>query len=69
MALDDQQAVLDYGTPDFDVVKPGAYVLCAVTGKRIPLDQLLYWSVELQEAYAGAAELTARMKQLGRTAP
>jgi len=69
MALDPQQAVLHYGTPDFDVVKPGAYVLCAVTGKRIPLDRLLYWSADLQEAYAGPTELVERLRQLGRTMP
>ena len=37
---------------DFRVVKPGAYVRCAVTGQAIPLEELKYWSVERQEAYA-----------------
>jgi len=37
---------------DFRVVKPGAYVRCAVTGQAIPLEELKYWSVDLQEAYA-----------------
>jgi hypothetical protein len=27
-------------------------VRCAVTGVQIPLDELKYWSVDLQEAYA-----------------
>jgi hypothetical protein len=27
-------------------------VRCAVTDVRIPLDELKYWSVDLQEAYA-----------------
>ena len=47
-------AVLRYGTPDFQVVRTGTHVLCAVTGKAIPLDELRYWSVERQEAYADA---------------
>jgi hypothetical protein len=34
------------------VVSPGTYVRCAVTDVRIPLDELKYWSVDLQEAYA-----------------
>ena len=37
---------------DFRVIKPGAYVRCAVTGQAIPLEELKYWSVDLQEAYA-----------------
>jgi hypothetical protein len=34
------------------VVRPGAFVRCAVTGVPIPLEELKYWSVDLQEAYA-----------------
>jgi hypothetical protein len=37
---------------DFRVVRPGAYVRCAMTGQAIPLEELKYWSVDLQEAYA-----------------
>ena len=39
---------------DFDVMMPGAYVLCAVTGKQIALEDLRYWSVARQEAYLDA---------------
>lgn len=52
-------AVLRYRTPDYDVLQYGDHVLCAVTGQKIPLDELTYWSVEYQEAYQGAAEATA----------
>jgi hypothetical protein len=34
------------------VVSPGTYVRCAITDVRIPLDELKYWSVDLQEAYS-----------------
>jgi hypothetical protein len=37
---------------DFRVMRPGAFVRCAVTGTPIPLEELRYWSVDLQEAYA-----------------
>lgn len=37
------------------VLSDGDHVLCAVTGKAIPLNQIKYWSVERQEAYADAA--------------
>ena len=46
------EAKLVYGDGEYSVVKQGSYVVCAVTGEKIPLDQLRYWSVDLQEAYA-----------------
>ena len=54
-------ATLHYGDGDFVVLKPGRFVLCAVTGKQIPLDALRYWNVERQEPYATAAEALSRM--------
>jgi hypothetical protein len=45
-------AEIVYGDGEFHVVRPGAYVICAVTGAQIPLDDLRYWSVDWQEAYA-----------------
>ena len=45
----------------FRVLKPGDYVVCAVSGERIPLDGLRYWSVERQEAYASAEIATRRL--------
>jgi len=47
---------------DFRVVKPGAYVRCAVTGQAIPLEELKYWSVDLQEAYATPEAVLDRHK-------
>ena len=46
------EAKLQYLDGDFRVVSPGTFVKCAITGERIPLDELKYWSVDLQEAYA-----------------
>ena len=48
------EAKVKYLDGDFEVVMPGAYVLCAVTGQQITLDDLRYWSVDRQEAYADA---------------
>jgi hypothetical protein len=45
------EAEVKYLDGDFRVVRPGAFVRCAVTGIAIPLEELKYWSVELQEAY------------------
>jgi len=51
-------AVLRYGTPHFDIVRPGQFVICAASGARIDLDDLKYWSAEFQEAYRGPEEAT-----------
>jgi hypothetical protein len=46
------EAKLQYLDGDFRVIAPGTFVRCAVSGERIPLDELRYWSVDRQEAYA-----------------
>jgi hypothetical protein len=46
------EAEVRYLDGDFRVIRPGAFVRCAVTGVAIPLEELKYWSVELQEAYS-----------------
>ncbi|HMQ57828.1 MAG TPA: DUF2093 domain-containing protein [Rhizobiaceae bacterium] len=45
------EARLRYGNSDYSVLRPGVFVRCAVTGERIPLDELKYWSVDRQEPY------------------
>jgi len=44
-------AKLKYLPNNFRVLENGDYVICAVSGKQINLDQLQYWNVDLQEAY------------------
>lgn len=51
-------ARLHYMANGFRVLAPGDYVLCAVSGAQIPLEDLRYWSVEHQQAYATAAIAT-----------
>ena len=48
------EATLSYGDSEYQVEKPGEFVRCAVTDRPIPLEELRYWSVELQEPYASA---------------
>src|SRR5262245_9277883 len=51
----------------FRVVRPGAFVRCAVTGLPIPLEELKYWSVDLQEAYVNPeAVLQRHFQNAGR---
>ncbi len=59
------EARLRYLDGDYEVLVPGAYVLCAVTGTQIPLDALRYWSVDLQEAYATPEISTRRAQEKG----
>ena len=54
------EATLEYGDADFMILKPGAYVKCAVTRETIPLNNLRYWSAELQEAYVDSSAATKR---------
>lgn len=49
-----REARIRYLDNDFQVINPGSFVRCAVTGKPIPLDELKYWSVARQEAYIDA---------------
>ncbi len=54
------EAKVEYLDGDFRIVRPGAFVRCAVTVQPIPLDELRYWSVDRQEAYATPAASLAR---------
>ena len=48
------EASVRYLPGEFQVMSPGDFVRCAVTGEPIALGDLRYWSVELQEAYVSA---------------
>jgi hypothetical protein len=58
------EAEVRYAHGDFKILRAGAFVRCAVTGRPIPLDDLKYWSVELQEAYADNVAALERLRQL-----
>ena len=49
-----KEAKLIYGDGNFQVLERGDFVICAVTKKRIPLNELKYWSVDKQEPYFDA---------------
>ena len=44
-------AKIKYLPNNFEIIEEGDYVICAISGKKISLDQLNYWNVEKQEAY------------------
>ena len=49
-------AKIKYSPNNFSIIENGDYVICAISGKKIPLDQLNYWNVEKQEAYYSYVE-------------
>ena len=51
---------------DFRIVRPGAFVRCAVTSAPIRLEDLRYWSIEWQEAYASPEAALLRLRRAGR---
>ena len=48
----------------FDIAQEGDYVLCAISGKEISLQNLNYWNVDLQEAYFSPKEVNERFESL-----
>ncbi len=55
------EAVVEYLDSNLKVIRPGAFVRCAVTGQPIPFDELRYWSVERQEPYASPEAVLKRL--------
>ena len=55
------EAELEYLDGDIRVLRPGAFVRCAVTGVPIPIEELRYWNVDLQEPYASYQAKLQRM--------
>jgi hypothetical protein len=60
------EARVRYLDGDFQVLLPGSFVRCSVTGVEIPLEELKYWSVVRQEAYVDAAAALKRFQEVGR---
>ena len=59
------EARIRYADADYQIMSPGDYVRCAVTGKQIAIAELRYWSVARQEAYVDAkASLTRHLECL-----
>jgi hypothetical protein len=61
-----EEAEVEFLDGEYRVRKPGAYVRCAVTGEPIPLEDLRYWNVDLQEPYSGPH---AKLLKLGLKKP
>ena len=62
--MSEKKAKLIFKHNSFEIVEEGDYVLCAISGKKIMLQNLNYWNVDLQEAYFSPIEANKRYKAL-----
>ena len=64
--MNKKKAKLVYKHNSFDIIEEVDHVICAISGKEIPLTKLSYWNVELQEAYFSPIEVNKRFKNLDK---
>ena len=60
-------ATIKYFPNNFKIIEDGDYVICAISGKKIYLDKLTYWNVELQEAYFSYIEADKKREELRKS--
>ena len=56
-------ARLKYFPNNFEIVEEGDHVVCAISGKKIPLEKLNYWNVEEQQAYYSYVEASIKKEK------
>ena len=57
-------AKIKYLPNNFQIIESGDYVVCAISGKKISLENLTYWNVDLQEAYFSHKEAHLKNEEL-----
>jgi|TARA_X000001036_G_C20250771_1_gene632063 hypothetical protein len=57
-------AKIKYQPNNFKVIEDGDHVMCAISGKKISIESLNYWNVELQEAYFSYVEASQKREKL-----
>ena len=62
--MNKKKAKLHYKHNSFDIIEEGSFVVCAISGKEIPIENLNYWNVELQEAYFSSKEAQERFEEI-----
>ena len=56
-------AKLRYLSNNFNVLETGDHVICAISGKKIMLENLTYWNVDKQEAYYSYKEASLQREK------
>ena len=59
-------AKIKYLPNNFQIIESGDYVECAVSGKKINIENLTYWNVELQEAYFSYEEAFIKREKINK---
>ena len=59
-------AKLKYLANNFEIIIDGVHVICAISQKKIPLENLAYWYVEEQEAYFSYVEASMKRDLLDK---
>ena len=59
-------AILKYLPNKFQIISSGDYVICAVSKKKISLENLNYWNVKLKEAYFSYKEASQRLHDINQ---
>ncbi len=57
-------AKLKYLPNNFEIMEEGDHVICAISGKKIPLEKLNYWNVDEQEAYYSYVEASVKKESI-----
>ncbi len=57
-------AKIKYLPNNFEVIQDGDHVMCAISGKKISLQNLTYWNVEKQEAYFSYEEAAIKREKI-----
>ena len=64
--MNEKKAKLKFGPNTFEIIEDGDYVECAISGKKINLENLTYWNVELQEAYFSYEEAFKKRENINQ---
>ena len=59
-------AKLKYLANNFEIIEEGDHVVCAISQKKIPIENLSYWNVEEQEAYYSFVEASFKRDLLNK---
>ena len=62
--MNKKKAKLKYKNNSYDIIEEGDFVVCAISGKQILLENLSYWNVDLQEAYFSPIEVNKSLHRL-----
>ena len=61
--MNKKKAKLKYKNNSYDIIEEGDFVVCAISGKQILLENLNYWNVDLQEAYFSPLEVNKSLNR------